>query len=423
MGLHLFEAYGVELEYMVVDRATLKVRPIVDQLLKDAAAKPGAVIEAEGDYPNQVELGPIAWSNELVLHVLEFKTALPAADLSAQPALFQEHVREANRLLAPHDAMLMPTGMHPTMDPDSEMKLWPHDYGVVYATFNKIFDCRGHGWANLQSAHFNLPFQGADTPDSEFGRLHAAIRALLPIMPALTASTPFKDGAATGLMDTRLEVYRKNSARVPAAAGKVIPEPVFTAADYDREILQAIYKAYEPCDPDGVLRYEWANSRGCIARFMRDAIEIRVLDVQECPIMDNALGAAIAAATRGICDGTVGDLGAIQRLQVDPLHEILLAVIRDADRAVIRDRDLLAALGVKSSSLTAMELWTDLIERSLKKQPDWPVWEPALRVSMEHGCLARRIQHATGASPSRDAIHTVYRELAGCLEAGRPFIG
>ncbi len=33
MSLHLFEAFGVELEYMIVDRRTLAVRPIADRLL------------------------------------------------------------------------------------------------------------------------------------------------------------------------------------------------------------------------------------------------------------------------------------------------------------------------------------------------------------------------------------------------------
>jgi len=44
------------------------------------------------------------------------------------------------------------------MDPNREMVIWPHDYSVVYEAFNRIFDCRGHGWANLQAVHLNLPF-------------------------------------------------------------------------------------------------------------------------------------------------------------------------------------------------------------------------------------------------------------------------
>ena len=82
------------------------------------------------------------------------------------------------------EQMLLPGGAHPWMDPGREMVLWPHDAHEIYDLYNTIFDCRGHGWANLQSAHLNLPFAG----DAEFASLHAAIRILLPLMPALTAS-------------------------------------------------------------------------------------------------------------------------------------------------------------------------------------------------------------------------------------------
>src|SRR5690606_14828486 len=139
-----------------------------------------------------------------------------------------------NDLLKSHGGVLMPTAMHPFMDPYSEMQLWPHERNEIYEKYNSIFDCKGHGWANLQSVHLNLPFQG----DEEFARLHAAIRLVLPILPALAASSPLKDGQFTGLKDTRLDVYQSNQKKIPSIAGKVIPERVFTKEDYERTILQ-----------------------------------------------------------------------------------------------------------------------------------------------------------------------------------------
>ena len=70
--------------------------------------------------------------------------------------------------------------------------------------------------------HINLPF--AD--DAEFTRLHAAIRAVLPIIPALSAASPFEQGSATGWMDTRLRYYRDNQREIPEISGQVIPEAV-----------------------------------------------------------------------------------------------------------------------------------------------------------------------------------------------------
>ena len=106
----------------------------------------------------------------------------------------------------------MPTAMHPWMDPHAEARLWPHEYNAVYAAFNRIFDCRGHGWSNLQSTHINLPFRG----DEEFGRLHAAIRLVLPIIPGVAASSPAADGRLSGLLDSRLDAYRSNARRIPS---------------------------------------------------------------------------------------------------------------------------------------------------------------------------------------------------------------
>ncbi len=116
-ALHLFQGFGVELEYMIVDEGTLDVRPITDKVLYEVA----------GEYLSEVELGEIAWSNELALHVVELKTNGPAASLAPLAELFQQHVARINQLLQPMGARLMPTAMHPWMDPHTELKLWTHE--------------------------------------------------------------------------------------------------------------------------------------------------------------------------------------------------------------------------------------------------------------------------------------------------------
>jgi gamma-glutamyl:cysteine ligase YbdK (ATP-grasp superfamily) len=425
VSIHLFQAFGVELEYMVVDRDTLNVRPVVDKLLQQAGTLPGAEVEAEGnpDYPNQVEFEDIAWSNELTLHVLELKTTSPAKKLEGLDQSFHRHITRINQMLADMNCMLLPGGMHPTMDPFKEMVLWPHDYSEVYSIFNKIFDCRGHGWANLQSAHLNLPFDGDAADGDEFGRLHAAIRFLLPILPALSASTPIMDAKVTGVLDNRLEVYRTNSRAIPAAAAMVIPEPVYTRADYENVILEEIYRQYAPHDPNGTMRYEWANSRGAIARFMRNTIEVRVLDVQECPAMDVAICAAITSVLRAIVEGRIGDLAELRKWEVAPLHAILLDVIRAADQAVISDARYLEALGMKAPRATAQEVWSHLIANTMAKEPSFGTFRPQLEVLLNKGPLARRLLNSTGPTPDRRKIIDTYRQLSECLFANTPFTG
>ncbi len=409
----LFQRYGVELEYMVVSADTLAIEPCVDRLLRSAAGANAWV--------SDVERGDVAWSNELVAHVVELKTAEPAASLAGLAARFQDNVAEMLARLAPLGARLMPAAMHPWMDPLQEARLWPHDYSEVYAAYDRIFDCRGHGWSNLQSAHLNLPFRG----DEEFGKLHAAIRLLLPLLPALAASSPAVEGRLTGLLDTRLETYRANSLRIPSLTGDVIPEPVYTHADYDREILQRMYADVAPHDPEGVLRDEFLNSRGAIARFERGSIEIRVLDVQECPAADLAVCAAVVAVLRALVSEKWTSTAEQQSWPTAPLAELLSDAVRDADEARIDNADYLHALGIRQQSILAGEAWARLLAAAAPASPGhdpWSEWRPAWQVLTDHGPLARRIVQALGPAPTRADLTAVYSRLCDCLAEGRMFV-
>ncbi|MGF1465628.1 MAG: glutamate-cysteine ligase family protein [Sandaracinaceae bacterium] len=402
----LLEAIGIELEYMVVDRSTLNVEPIVDRLMHDLS----------GEYATELEMGPIAWSNELALHVLELKTNGPVPTLEGLDELFLQNVREANRQLVEHDTMLLPTAMHPWMDPHREMRLWPHEHNAVYEAFDSIFNCRGHGWANLQSMHINLSFGTIE----EFGRLHAAIRLLLPILPALAASSPLKDGSATGTMDTRLQVYRHNADRIPSIAGRVIPEPVFTRRDYEAKILHPIYRDLETHDPTGILRHEWVNARGAIARFDRGAIEIRVLDVQEHPAADLAIAQLAIAAIRRLTEEVDVELAAQEAFSVDRLVPIFDACVRAGERGLVRDADYLSCFGLDDDDVHADELWLHIAEAT--KVFEGPFAEP-LSVILEHGCLAKRIVRSLPRTAKKRDLQRLYRQLAHCLDRGHSFVG
>lgn len=405
--LHLFQAFGVELEYMIVDAPSLAVRPICDELIKLVA----------GEYVSEVELGEIAWSNELALHVVELKTNGPAAHLARLPDLFQGNVRRISESLEPLGARLMPSAMHPWMDPHQELKLWPHEYNPVYEAYNRIFDCRGHGWANLQSVHLNLPF--AD--DDEFGRLHAAIRLLLPLLPALAASSPVADRQLTGFQDTRLEVYRTNSRRIPSVSGDVIPEPVFTQAAYEEQIFGRMYRDIEALDPEGLLQHEFLNSRGAIARFDRGAIEIRVLDIQECPVADVAICHAVASVLKALVDQRWTTTAEQQQVPTAPLVDVLHRTTRDGQDAPITELELLQQFGL--GPCNAGDLWQHLLKEVLPASADGEpgsFWQEPLQLILDHGTLAQRISRALRDDvPSR--LPEVYLQLCDCLASGTLF--
>jgi len=404
----LFGAFGVELEYMIVDRETLDVRPVCDELFQRATGAETADVEPDGAD------GAVSWSNELALHVVELKTQRPTPRLDGLGEHFDRHVRKIDDLLEPLGCRLMPTGMHPWMDPDRETRLWPHENNEIYRAYDRIFGCRGHGWGNLQSTHLNLPFAS----EEEFGRLHAALRLVLPLLPALAASSPIVDGRLSEFADHRMEVYRTNSTRVPMMAGLVVPEPVFTREAYEIDVLGRLYEELAPLDPEGVLRHEFANARGAMARFDRGAIEIRVLDIQECPRADLAIAALVIEVVRALVDERWTTWEDQMDVATAPLHSILLDATRDAERARISDATLLGSFGLSDAEIEAGAIWTSLLERLL---PSHPVWTPTIQAILSVGSLSTRIRGAVRATPTRDELRAVYRELSDCLHNGRLF--
>lgn len=403
--LHAFGGYGVELEYMIVDRQTLSIMPVADRLLRSAAGHPLATV-AHGHF---------AWSNEIVLHLVEIKNTCPDPALEPLVAGFQAEIGRINRALAPLGARLMPTAMHPWMNPAADTQLWPHAGAPIYRAYDRIFGCRQHGQANLQSMHLNLPF--AD--DAEFAGLHAAVRLVLPILPALAASSPIADGRPGEALDARMQAYGKAVARVPAAIGQLIPDTACSRADYESGVLAPLYRDIAPLDPEGVLQHEWLNARGAIPRFDRSAIEIRVIDVQECPQADLAIAAATAAVVRALYDGRWSPRASQQAVATDRLAALLRACIRDGERAVIDEPAYLRALGFPGRRCEAGELWRHLIE-AVSLAGDGP-WREPLGVMLRQGPLARRILRALGPDCPADALRAVYRELCDCLDAGRMF--
>ena len=404
--LGLFDAYGVEIEYMLVDAETLDVAPAADELLEAAA----------GEHTDEFDNGPIAWNNELALHVIEFKCNGPRPSLAGLADDFAANVQLANAKLDRGGRRLMPTAMHPWMDPNN-VQLWPHGTREIYDTFDRIFSCKGHGWANLQSMQINLPFAG----DEEFGRLHAAIRFLLPILPGLAASSPIVDGLPNGILDNRLVVYRGNCAKIPSVTGSVVPEPIASIGEYHERLLAKIYRDLEPHDPERVLKHEWVNARGAIARFDRMAIEIRVLDVQETPFMDIAYAALIVEVLKLLVEERWADLKSLDAWHEKELGKLLELAERRAEDAGINERRYLRALGFPGSSTNLLGLWEHLIEQASARGTLDRATGRKLEHYLRHGTLATRIVKAAGLLPTHAKIARVYAELCEALASGEPF--
>ncbi len=403
MKYHLFEVIGIELEYMLVQKKDLRVTPIVDKLFT----------RKHGSLTSDVDNGKIEWSNELVAHVVELKTNGPTADLESLDDLFAENVQEINNLLEEFDARLLPTAAHPLMDPEKEMKLWQHNYSKIYTLYNRIFDCRGHGWSNVQSMHINLPF----ATDAEFERLHAAVRLLLPIIPGLSASSPIFEGKFTGFKDVRMQVYKTNQKEIPEMTGKVIPEQVFSRKDYFKAIFEPINKAIKPHDSENILDHHFLNSRGAIARFDRGAVEIRVIDLQECPKADLAIAVLIIEALKLLVSEELVSLEDQKSWHENDLFEIFDAVIKDAEETTINNEKFLMVFDLQSPA-TVKELWRKVY--SLVKTNISEKHQSSIEFLLENGSLSTRIMRSLGNNFSSEEIVKTYRRIGECL-AGNEF--
>lgn len=406
----LFEVVGLELEYPVVD-ADLTARCLVEAAFQKYGGRP----------TSDIETANVGFSNELAAHVFEIKTIHPQRGLDQIERQLVDGLNRFSALLdAEFGARLLPTGMHPFMRPE-ETTLWPRAGRRIYRTYDLIFGIRGHGWLNVQASHVNLPFG----TEEQTMRLHSALACLIPYLPALSASSPIYEGRIGPYVDNRLAFYRDNQRGIPLITGAVVPEFVGSFKEYRRQILKPIYRALDDIPGGDVLQHEWVNSRGAIVRFMRRAIEIRVLDMQECVKADVAVAVFIRAALRWIVSQL--ERGSIAL----PDHQLLvrdfLAVIERGRAALVEAPHFLGNREPPGTARAVLELLAERLESHV------PAGErsylPLVARRIEHGNLservAARVRRHTNRSGRKQqvAIRDVYEELAACLKSNRPWDG
>ena len=401
----IFSVIGIEIEYMLVHKDTLTVQPYSDLILNLLAGK----------QINEVVLGDIAISNELVMHVIELKNNGPKPPHHPLAQQFQDTIHALQPVLEQHNLQLLPTGAHPWMNPLRETKRWPHGNNAIYEQYNAIFNCQGHGWANLQSMHVNLPFAN----DAEFCQLHNTIRLLLPLLPALAASSPLLDGQPTGLLNSRLAFYAQNQQRIPSISGDIIPEFIRSEAQYKDEILNPMYRDISPFDPQGLLQHEFLNSRAAIPKFDLHAIEIRIVDTQECVNADIAIAQAIHAILKRWHDS--GSHLPLEKIcPTQPLKTLYNQTIKQGLDVKIEDGSLFEQWQLpKKPGMSIRDAWSLLIEgvsAELCHQS-----QLVLEHILHHGNLSERILRACSHDFSKEKMTQVYRKLGGCLLQNKQF--
>lgn len=391
--------------HVVVDRDTLLPRALV-QLPMLRPSEEGS------------STGPrLSWGQGPSACQVFLRITRPTRKLFRYGPRFSREAHAMNIILAREGLALLPSALHPLELPSSAAVQWAEQGSTLAHLRDALFDRGQAGMVYSSSARLFLPFQG----DEEFGRLHAAVRLMLPLVPALAAASPFAEGRRTGFLDSRLEGCLHLGDRHPDLIGNFIPEAVFDQADYDREVLQPIGRVLGPLDPEGAVDYDQMNLRAAVAHFEHDVLELRLVDRQECASADVAVAELLIAVVKALVQGRwVSNY--LQRVwQANDLLPLLLQTMKDGPRAVFANKEYLLMFGVlREPRLTAQRLWEHLYAEVGGQISDES--RPWVERILREGPLASRMLKHVGARVDEARLRTLCGRLMACAEKDEPFI-
>ena len=347
------------------------------------------------------------FGKELQLHVMEIKANQPFKSPVEFEETMQIAVTTLNQIVQNQGAQLLGTGMHPLLKL-KDTQVWPHYHKKIYQQYGKIFNLNQHGWLNIQSFHLNLPYQ----KEADAIQIHNQLANLCAYLPAIAASSPIFEGKEGPDVDNRLQFYKINQKEVSSITGDVIPEYATSLSQYKQGVIGRYSKDLEKAGADKtLLNREWVNSRGIIFRFDRCALEVRVMDEQECVKSDVALACFVRAALRGLIASNAA---------LFP-HELL---VRDFN-AVLKDG--LNAAVCNPHGKTARQVcqyYFKLAQEHAGVDEKKYLW--LVKKRTDEGCLSERIranvQRRAGKADFHEAIVDVYSTLIKCLADNQPYL-
>ncbi len=389
------EVMGPENEYSLVN-SELTASPTSDNIIKDYCGK----------MLNFIELPNFTFGKEMQLHVMEIKANAPFVS----PHHFEETMHNAvltlSDIVQKYKLSLLGSGMHPLLKLN-ETGIWPHHHRKIYEEYGKLFNLNQHGWLNIQSFHLNLPYQ----KQTDAILQHNILSNVCPYLPAISASSPVFEGTLHETVDNRLAFYRINQKEVPSVSGDVVPEYVDSYEAYKKEIIGKYSEDLSKAGASDILLYkEWVNSRGIIFRFDRKALEIRVMDEQECVKSDVALSCFVRATLRGLL---------LDKPEFLP-HEML---VRDFTSIVSNGLD---AKVLNPFGLTARDVCQKLYEIAWRNADnEEKQYLPLIEKRIKNGSLSDMIRKSILKKVERtslkEAIIEVYSSLIKCLITNQPY--
>jgi gamma-glutamyl:cysteine ligase YbdK (ATP-grasp superfamily) len=346
------------------------------------------------------------FGKELQMHVMELKANSPFKSPIEFEETMQNSVLDLGKIVEKHGAKLLGTGMHPLLKLE-ETAVWPHYHRKIYDEFAKIFNLNQHGWLNIQSFHLNLPYQ----KEADGIQTHNLLTNLCAYLPAIAASSPIYEGKAGADKDNRLQFYKVNQKEIPSITADVVPEYAISFGRYKRDVIVQYSEDLARVGAEKTILWrEWVNSRGVIFRFDRSAIEVRVMDEQECIKSDVALSCFIRAALKGLV---------AEKAELLP-HEVLVhdfnAVVKEGLNAQVMNPNGKTARQVCQTFLDLAKEYADADEKTYL----WLI-EKRLETGSLSEVILDRVMRRAEKTSFHEAIVNVYSKLIKCLSNNEPY--
>jgi len=355
---------------------------------------------------NFIELPNFTFGKEMQLHVMEIKANQPFK----LPSEFEETMHAAvislSGIVEKYGASLLGAGMHPLMGL-KDTAVWSHYHRKIYHEYSKIFNLNQHGWLNIQSFHLNLPYQ----KEADAIRIHNQLANLCAYLPAISASSPIFEGKNGPDQDNRLQFYKVNQKEVPSVTGNVIPEYTSSFSAYKRDVIEQYSMDLAKAGADKTLLHqEWVNSRGVIFRFDRSALEVRVMDEQECVKSDVALACFVRAALRGLIASNAELLP----------HDVL---VKDFNSVIANGINVKVSSPNGKTARQVCQNYLNLANENAIEDEKKYLW--LIKRRIDEGCLSEliraRVSRRAEKTDFHQAIIDVYSTLIKCLQDNQPY--
>lgn len=247
---------GLEEEFALLDPAGLGLVPRFDELYRAGTQDP--------------VLGG-SLSGELIESEIEIRSGR-GEDLAAAAAAQRDRRRRLFSLAGDHGVALGATGTHPWSDYREQKIIDTEHYRRVEAGLKYV------AWRNNTfSLHVHVGVRGADRAVQVCDRL----RPVLPLLLAISASSPFLDGGDSGLHSARTQIFTKSFPRCG------IPDP-FGSWDAFARYIDFLVRTRSIVEYTQV----WWSIR---PHFAFGTVEVRICDSQITAGESDALSALIVA--------------------------------------------------------------------------------------------------------------------------------